>query len=174
MKIGVTPICVAASRRRLGKTLCTTVEDRETTTTINRLSMLSSHHAARFVRSKNWGTVEEDFACFSGEIGRRGALVLEPYLDDRDEPVGRRLKLMCRAGCLPTLKRVAREAELPASYGTCKMCLSGRIEDITHFMLECSAYVTTRAKMLENSPPGFNELAQAGKLDMLLGKSAGT
>ena len=150
------------------------VEDRETTTTISRLSMLSSHHAARFVRSKNWDKVEEDFACFSGEIGRRGALVLEPYLDDRDEPVGRRLKLMCRAGCLPTLKRVAREAELPASYGTCKMCLSGRIEDITHFMLECSAYVTPRAKMLENSPPGFNELAQAGKLDMLLGKSAGT
>ena len=106
------------------------VEDRETTTTISRLSMLSSHHAARLVRSKNWGKVEEDFACFSGEIGRRGALVLEPYLDDRDEPVGRRLKLMCRAGCLPTLKRVAREAELPASYGTCKMCLSGRIEDI--------------------------------------------
>ena len=72
------------------------------------------------------------------------------------------------------VKRVAREAELPASYGTCKMCLSGRIEDFTHFMLECSAYVTPRAKMLENSPPGFNELAQAGKLDMLLGKSAGT
>ena len=52
------------------------------------------------------GKVEEEFARSSGEIGRRGALVPEPYLDDRKEPVGRRLKLMCRAGCLPVMKRV--------------------------------------------------------------------
>ncbi len=150
---------------------CTT---RETTATISRLANLSSNHAARYARCKNWDKVKEDYACFKGGIGRRGALVPEPYLDDRDEPVGRRLKLMCRAGCLPTLKRVAREAELPAAHGTCKMCVSGRIEDIAHVVLDCPAYATHSAKMLESAPPGFDGVVQLDKLDALLGKSAGT
>jgi hypothetical protein len=81
---------------------------------------------------------------------------------------------MCRAGCLPTLKRVVREAELPAAHGTCKMCVSGRIEDIAHLVLECPAYATHRAKMLESAPPGFDGRVQTDKLDVLLGKSAGT
>jgi hypothetical protein len=54
------------------------------------------------------------------------------------------------------------------------MCASGRIEDVAHFMLECPAYATPRAKMMESAPPGFNGLPQPGKLDVLLGKSAGT
>ena len=54
------------------------------------------------------------------------------------------------------------------------MCVSGLIEDIAHLMLDCSAYATPRAKMLESAPPGFDDLSQPGKLDVLLGKSAGT
>ena len=69
---------------------------------------MTSNHASRYVRSKRWDKVEEEFARSSGEIGRRGALVPEPYLDDRKEPVGRRLKLMCRAGCLPVMTGGAR------------------------------------------------------------------
>jgi hypothetical protein len=167
-------LCSAQTKMEWKDAVYDSVETRETTATISRLVNLSSNHAARYARSKNWDKVKEDHACFTGEVGRRGALVPEPYLDDRDEPVGRRLKLMCRAGCLPTLKRVAREAELPAAHGTCKMCVSGCIEDIAHFMLECSAYATPRAKMLEGAPPGFDKLTQPGKLDVLLGKSAGT
>ena len=149
------------------------VETRETTATISRLTNLSSDHAARYARCKNWDKVQDDYACFAGEVGRRGALVPEPYLDDRDEPVGRRLKLMCRAGCLPTLKRVVREADLPAAHGACKMCASGCIEDIAHFVLDCPAYSTHRAKMLESAPLGFDGRSSLDKLDVLLGKSAG-
>ena len=167
-------LCSSQTKRAWKGAVYDSVEARDTTATISRFVNLSSNHAARYARSKNWDKVTEDYACFSGEVGRRGALVPEPYLDDRDEPVGRRLKLMCRAGCLPTMKRVVREAELPAAHGTCKMCVSGCIEDIPHFVLDCSAYVTMRTKMLESAPPGFEGLSHAGKLDALLGKSAGT
>jgi hypothetical protein len=114
-------LCSTHSKRAWKDIVYRSVENRETSATIGRLSNLSSHHAARYARSKNWGKVKADYACFAGEIGRRGALVSESYLDDREEPIGRRLKLMCRAGCLPTLQRAAREAGLPASSGTCKM-----------------------------------------------------
>jgi hypothetical protein len=45
------------------------VEESETAATISRLSNMSSHHAARFLRSKNWGQAVAEFACFTGEIG---------------------------------------------------------------------------------------------------------
>jgi predicted secreted protein len=149
------------------------VEERETSNTISRLSSMSSNHVARFVRSKFWGKVGKNFACFTGEIGRRGALVPEPYLDDRNEPIGRRLKLMCRAGCLPILKRVAREAELPAAFGRCKMCGSGSIEDIEHLVMACGAYSRHRSKMLESVDFGAECQSQSDRLDILLGKSTG-
>ena len=97
------------------------VEERETRNTITRLSKMTSNNVSRYVRIKCWDEVGKDVARSSCEIGRRGALVPEPYLDDRKEPVGRRLKLMCRAGCLPVMKRVVREAGLPPWQGTCKM-----------------------------------------------------
>jgi hypothetical protein len=167
-------LCSDHSKRTWKDLVYCSVESRETSATIGRLMSLSSHHAARYVRSKNWGKVQEDHACFAGEIGRRGALVPEPYLDDRVEPIGRRLKLMCRSGCLPTLYRVSREAGLPASSGTCKMCDCGHIEDIAHIVMDCAAYEVPRAKMLENAPPGFDGLPHSDKLDVLLGRSAGT
>ena len=102
------------------------VESRETEATIERLSKLTSGYAARYLRCKFWGIIDEDVAYSVGDIGRRGALTPEPYLNDRREPVGRRLKLMCRAGCLPILKRVVREADLPACYGVCKLCSRGK------------------------------------------------
>ena len=97
----------------------------------------------------------------------------EPYLDDRDEPVGRRLKLMCRAGCLPTLARLAREADLPTALGTCKMCNSGQIEDMEHLVMSCEAYAQLRLKLLEKVTFGPECLSQSDKLDVLLGKSTG-
>ena len=167
-------LCCAMSKQAWKKAVYGSVEDRETSDTISRLANMNSTHAARFVRSKFWGKVGTNFACFTGEIGRRGALVPEPYLDDRNEPVGRRLKLMCRAGCLPILKRVAREAKLPAPHGTCKMCDSGSIEDIEHFVMDCEAYSQWRSKMLESVEFGLEGQTQSDRLDVLLGKSTGT
>jgi len=139
-------LCCTMSKRGWKNAVYHSVEERETSNMISRLSSMNSRHAARFVRSKFWGKVEKDFACFTGEIGRRGALVPEPYLDDRDEPIGRRLKLMCRAGCLP--KMVIREAKLPVARGTCKMCKSGSIEDIEHLVMVCEAHSRHHTKRL--------------------------
>jgi hypothetical protein len=166
-------LCCGLSKQAWKDAVYDSVEERETSDTISRLATMNSNHAARFVRSKFWGKVGKDFACFTGEIGRRGALVPEPYLDDRDEPIGRRLKLMCRAGCLPILKRVAREAKLPAAHGTCKMCSSGSIEDIEHLVMDCDAYSQQRSKMLESIDYGPGCQTQSDRLDMLLGKSTG-
>ena len=166
-------LCCGLSKKAWKDAVYDSVEERETSDTLSRLAAMSSNHAARFVRCKFWGKVGEDFACFTGEIGRRGALVPEPYLDDRDEPIGRRLKLMCRAGCLPILKRVAREAKLPAAHGTCKMCNSGSIEDMEHLVMDCDAYSQQRSKMLESVDFGLECHTQCDRLDVLLGKSTG-
>lgn len=149
------------------------VEQRETDDMMDRLSSLKSNSAARFLRSKDWGKVKKDVTVSNSEIGRRGALVPEQYLDDWKEPVGRRLKLFCRAGCLPILKRVAREADLPNLFARCKMCDSGNIEDIEHFIMDCEAYSVSRSKMLGKFlfDPGC--VSQNDKLDVILGKSTG-
>lgn len=167
-------LCTSMSKQTWKDAVYNSVEGRETSDTISRLAAMSSAHAARFVRLKYWGRVGKNFACFTGEIGRRGALVPEPYLDDRNEPIGRRLKLMCRAGCLPVLKRVARETGLHAVHGTCKMCNSGNIEDIEHFIIDCEAYSQQRAKMLKSVEFGPECLTQSDRLDVLLGKSTGS
>ena len=166
-------LCATVPKKVWKDAIYDSVEERETSNTMTRLATMKSAHAARFARSKFWGKVGEDFACFTGEIGRRGALVPEPYLDDRDEPIGRRLKLICRAGCLPILKRVAREAKLPAAHGTCKMCDSGDVEDLDHFVMDCAAYSKQRSKMLESVEFGPDCQTQSDRLDVLLGKSTG-
>ena len=150
------------------------IEISETTATTNRLAKLSSNSAARFLRSKDWGKLRKEFATSKSEAGRRGALVCERYLDDRKEPIGRRLKLMCRAGCLPLLKRIAREEKLPALAGTCKMCNKGTIEDLDHFILDCEAYSKPRTKLTELSLLDPFCLNPEDRLDFLLGRSTGS
>ena len=167
-------LCCNMSKQAWKQAVYDSIEDRETSDMIARLANMTSAHAARFVRSKYWGKVGKTFACFAGEVGRRGALVPEPYLDDRNEPIGRRLKLMCRAGCLPLGKRVAREAGLPAVHGICKMCNSGSIEDIEHFICDCEAYAQPRAKMLESVHFTPECLTQSDRLDVILGRSTGS
>jgi hypothetical protein len=166
-------LCCTATKQAWKAAVYDSVEKRETKATISRLSNMSSNHAARFARSKCWSKVGINFACFTGEVGRRGALVAEPYLDDREEPIGTRLKLMCRAGCLPVLKRVAREARLPAALGICKLCTSGNIETIEHLVMECTAHSKPRSKMLSMVPFGPDCTSSTDKLDVLLGKSTG-
>jgi hypothetical protein len=166
-------LCCASSKQAWKTTVYDSVEKRETKAMITRLTNMSSDHAARFARSKCWSKVNIDFACFSGEVGRRGALVTESYLDDREEPIGTRLKLMCRAGCLPVLKRVAREAQLPEVMGICKMCTSGNIETIEHLVMDCTAHSRPRSKLMSLASFGPDCTSSADKLDVLLGKSTG-
>jgi hypothetical protein len=157
------------------------VESKEGEVLRQRLSSMSGEAVARYARIKHWGTVTEEFAAFAGEVGRRGALVPEPYLDDRSESVGRRLKLMCRLGCLPTMDRVAREEKLPPSEGRCRLCAEGEVEDLQHLLLSCPAHNRPRAKMVAHVERTlgdavgvtFDKLSPADQTDLLLGKSTG-
>ena len=113
----------------------------------------------------------------TGEIGQRGAQVIEPYLDDRSEVVGTRLKIMCRLGCLPTMTRVVREEKLPPEQGYCRLCGEGD-EDVRHLLVTCSAHDRHRSKMfrvVESALLASGEACLGGRskndqTDVLLGK----
>ena len=141
----------------------------------SRLARLNSVTSNRYLRIKYWGQTESSFACFVGEIGRRGNLVFEHYLDDRTEKIGSLLKLTCRLGCLPILKRVAREQGLP-SRAICKLCDDGNIEDLTHFILFCKGYHKHRTSLF--SALGqflrIESLDYVSTMDLLLGASTGS
>ena len=142
----------------------------------SRLARLNSVTSNRYLRIKYWGQTESSFACFVGEIGRRGNLVFEHYLDDRTEKIGSLLKLTCRLGCLPILKRVAREQGLPPYSAICKLCDDGNIEDLTHFILFCKGYHKHRTSLF--SALGqflrIESLDYVSTMDLLLGASTGS
>ena len=73
---------------------------------------------------------------------------------------------MCRAGCLPVLKRAVREANLPEEAAICRLCTSNRIEDMDHFILDCPAYDVPRAKMWQSAPNKLSLLLRPDKLTL--------
>ena len=133
------------------------------------------------MRINEWGKVPAEFAAFDGEMGRRGAFVPEYYLDERSEPVGRRLKLMCRLGCLPRMSRVSREEKLHPSQDKCKLCEGEEREDLQHLLLACPTHSRARARMdevvtkalSERCELEFHTMCPDDQVDMLLGKSTG-
>ena len=136
----------------------------------------------RYIHVKDWSRTSKDRAEYSGEIGRLGALVVERYLDDVKDRFGSRLKLMCRAGCLPTIARVAWELGINNSSTGCVLCDTGREEDIPHIMLHCPAHQIHRTRMMDTVSVAYkrgNEGAQFGALSgeqqirVLLGAPAG-
>jgi len=174
-------LCAAITKDEWKDVVYEAVESHEGDVLAQRFTMMRGEAAARYARIKKWTKVTAEFAVFSGEVGRRGGLVSEPYLDDRTESVGRRLKLMCRMGCLPTMVRVAREEKLPEAEGRCRLCTSNVPEDLRHFLLECPAHRAHRCTMLDAvvdavKVGGGHDLQtmEAGKLvDILLGESTG-
>ena len=46
-----------------------------------RFAAMTGASTARYARIKTWDKIEREFAVLSGETGRRGAQVIEPYLD---------------------------------------------------------------------------------------------
>jgi hypothetical protein len=132
--------CVHIGKERWKELAYEAVENAEDTARRQRLAAMQSQSAARFARITRWGKTPPDFAVFPGEIGRRGSLVCEQYLDDNADVIGRKLKLMCRAGCLPTLKRVGREAKWAEHLTHCTLCQTGAVEDMEHVIATCGAY----------------------------------
>ena len=141
-------LCMDISKQKWKRITYDMVEAHDTDAIIENLSNLKGDSATRYVKCKFWDKIPEGLESFPREVGRYGSLVSESYLDDRTEVIGRRLKLMCRTGCLPVLKRIVREEGLPAESGTCKMCDSGDTETISHLILHCNGYSKLRSNLL--------------------------
>ena len=145
------------------------------------VQMESLSSMRRYTEVKGWDRVSADKAVFKGEEGKLGSLVPERYLDDTRERLGCKLKLMCRAGCLPTLQRITQESKLQAQHAGCMMCASGATENQEHILLECSAYGELRARMTMQVNGAFATgvdvfgLVEDAELlmQLLLGKSVG-
>ena len=134
---------------------------------------------ARYNSIKHWGPMDTDRAQFVGEVGRHGALVVERYLDDVKDGLGRQLKLMCRADCLPVLSRVTWELGISVFNAKCMMCNTGHTEDVKHLLLQCPAYQRQRERMMETAErafagAGFSDLSESERVCALLGARAGS
>jgi hypothetical protein len=174
-------LCATQSKEQWKDVVYEAVEGIEDEALRTRFAGMAGAAAATYCRIKNWDKTPADLAVMRGEEDLRGAQVIEPYLDGRAEPVGTRLKLMCRLGCLPTMARVAREENMYPEHGYCRMCDSGAIEDIQHLLLACPSYERHRVKMINvvdraliqaGKEPLGNQ-CQGDQADTLLGRSTG-
>lgn len=145
----------------------------------NEIALLPS--LSRYDKIKAWERMDNYRAQFKGEVGVLGALVVERYLDDAEERLGVRLKLLCRAGCLPTMARLAWELGLNQEQGQCMMCRQG-IEDIEHILLTCQAYSKHREKLFASVKRSYSRgnngtnILESGAdrlIEVLLGARAG-
>ena len=137
---------------------------------------------ARYSKVKNWDAVDADRAEFKGEVGQRGSLVVERYLDEAKDRLGRQLKLFSRAECLPLLSRVVWELGITEDKATCMMCRSNQTENLEHFMYACPAYRRQRERMVEaterayahgNNGASLATLPEPERTRVLLGAKAG-
>jgi hypothetical protein len=170
------------------KKLChSVVEEHQDDERETRMAAMPS--MARYCRVKRWNELPKDLAVMQSESGQRGMLVPERYLDDVSERLACHLKMLCRAGCLPTIARVCKELRdvrkipLGGEWARCRMCNSGDIEDIEHIVLYCAAYATQREWMYGKAAEACRVWAGIGrfaaapacdKLDLLLGRSTGS
>lgn len=138
------------------------------------MRMSNTRNTKDYINIKHWKPMDSERAEFAGEIGKLGALVPERYLDDTTETLGCRLKLMCRAMCLPILKRVVSEERWDAGWAKCLMCDNGEIEDIDHLLLHCSAYSKYRKTMMDTVSSIIGHVGTRERVRILLGGQAGS
>jgi len=131
---------------------------------------------------QSYANIKASRDVFSGEIGKLGALVTERYFDDMRDKLGCKLKILCRAGCLPIMGRVAWDLNLGPENGRCMMCGSGETEDILHVFLSCQAYSKHRVNLFRAVTSSFARgnggadilvTGQEKLLEILLGAPAG-
>ena len=132
--------CVRMRKDAWKKTVYKAVETKEETQREARFTAMTGSSAARYLRIKKWSKVTEPFAKFTGEVDKLGALVHERYLDDHDEPTGTKIKLQCRAGNVPVLRKVGQEMKWAPTLWKCMLCNSGEIETQEHLALSCPEY----------------------------------
>jgi hypothetical protein len=169
-------LCTLESKRIWKERVARAVEHHEEEARKSRAADMTSASSHRYYRVKEWGPIPKSRAVFSGEGGRIGALVHEKYLDDHDEPAGRKLKMLCRAGCLPVLDRVGQELAWPTQLRTCLMCRGGDVETIQHLVVRCQAYQGHREAMwrsVRRTGLDLDGLSPEEQCDVALGKSTG-
>jgi hypothetical protein len=146
--------------------------------------MVGSSSSRLYTQVKSWDINDSDHAAYSGEVGRLGFRVPEPYLDDRvSSPATVRLKLLARVGALPLMDRIGRERGWPRTARVCLMCGTGEVEDTRHIMLSCPHYNAERITMVERIEhaasrqgqfvPGagrFSTISDDDKILIVLGK----
>jgi hypothetical protein len=136
---------------------------------------------------KEWGANPKEYSFSSGEEGRIGQHVPERYLDDREDLKGTRLKLLCRVGCLPVMRRVGREVRppWPKATRTCVTCNNDQVEDVEHFIMRCPSYEGPRRVMISDArkiferstaaitAASFDAMSNGDQCQILLGKRIG-
>jgi hypothetical protein len=141
---------------------------------------------------KKWGKVSENYAFSKTHVGRVGSRFPEPYLDKwTEDKRGSRLKLLARAGQLPTSARIASRAGVGGRAAACKCCNESPPETLCHFMLKCPALEDEREVLMRKllqalrklesaAPPGerisvgdFMSSSDHGKVRIILGKQTG-
>ena len=94
---------------------------------------------------------EEDLRAHAEAVARQSSLTLytqlnhdsskgaHPYLLDRSNIPGTRLKCHLRLGILWLMDRVASTLKWPPAAGVCLLCRDNCVETAQHFLLECKA-----------------------------------
>lgn len=82
-----------------------------------------------------------------------------PYLDDRSNILGTRIKTYLRLGTTFTMQRIACTLDWPEAGGQCVLCKTGEIEDTCHLFVTCPA---VREHMRQFLAILHNVMPQAG------------
>ena len=69
------------------------------------------------------------------------------YLNDRSNVQGVRLMTKCRMGYLYLMDRIAKAASAEVISPLCPLCHCGMVEDVEHFLLDCSALDPCRRQL---------------------------
>ena len=97
------------------------------------------------IRLKSWVSTALSLSLFR-LLKQDHTLGTHPYLDDRYNLRGTRLKSSLHFGTLWLMNRVASVLKWPPGSGLCLLCCSGSIEDAEHFLLHCRGLVEHRLR----------------------------
>ena len=80
----------------------------------------------------------------------------------------RRRMMMLRGGTAPLMIESGRWRGLPREERRCRECQSGKIEDVSHWLLECDALGTRRQTLLQCMRQMINDFDSLGDNDKLI------
>ena len=97
-------------------------------------------------------------------LGQESPMGPNPYLLDRSNGLGTRLKACLRFGTLWLMNRVAAAVKGSAVLAQCRLCGSGEVEDAMHFVLRCPALASTREDFVTALSSVLPQAGHAGRV----------